>query len=206
MRNYLLRLGWSHGDDEIIPTEKAIEWFNLDSIGRSAARFDMKKLDSVNAHYIRDMSDGALADEAIAFAGRLKPGLVFDAILHARLVAAMPLLKPRARTLVELLEKADFLFTSGAPPADAAATAALTEQARMLLSRLALKLDADPWDAASLETRTRVFAEKEGVKLGDIAQPLRAALTGRTASPPIFDVAAVLGREEALTRIRAQGD
>jgi glutamyl-tRNA synthetase len=206
MRNYLLRLGWSHGDAEIIPTEKAIEWFNLDSIGRSAARFDIKKLDSVNAHYIRDMSDGALADEAIAFAARLKPGLVFDAILHARLVAAMPLLKPRAKTLIELLEKADFLFTSGAPPADAAAAAALTEQARALLSRLVLKLDADPWDAASLETRTRLFAEKEGLKLGDIAQPLRAALTGRTASPPIFDVAAVLGREEALTRIRAQGD
>jgi len=206
MRNYLLRLGWSHGDAEIIPTEKAIEWFNLDSIGRSAARFDIKKLDSVNAHYIREMSDGALADEAIAFAGRSKPGLVFDAILRARLVAAMPLLKPRAKTLVELLEKADFLFTSGAPPADAAAAAALTEQARALLSRLALKLDADPWDAASLETRTRAFAEKEDIKLGDIAQPLRAALTGRTASPPIFDVAAVLGREEALTRIRAQGD
>jgi glutamyl-tRNA synthetase len=206
MRNYLLRLGWSHGDAEIIPTEKAIEWFNLDSIGRSAARFDIKKLDSVNAHYIRDMSDAALADEAIAFAGRLKPGLVFDAILRARLVAAMPLLKPRAKTLIELLEKADFLFTSGAPPADAAAAAALTEQARALLLRLVLKLDADPWDAASLETRTRVFAEKEGLKLGDIAQPLRAALTGRTASPPIVDVAAVLGREEALTRIRAQGD
>jgi len=206
MRNYLLRLGWSHGDAEIIPTEKAIEWFNLDSIGRSAARFDIKKLDSVNAHYIREMSDGALADEAIAFAGRSKPGLVFDAILRARLVAAMPLLKPRAKTLVELLEKADFLFTSGAPPADVAAAAALTEQARALLSRLALKLDADPWDAASLETRTRAFAEKEDIKLGDIAQPLRAALTGRTASPPIFDVAAVLGREEALTRIRAQGD
>jgi len=206
MRNYLLRLGWSHGDAEIIPTEKAIEWFNLDSIGRSAARFDIKKLDSVNAHYIREMSDGALADEAIAFAGRSKPGLVFDAILRARLVAAMPLLKPRAKTLVELLDKADFLFTSGAPPADAAAAAALTEQARAMLSRLALKLDADPWDAASLETRTRAFAEKEDIKLGDIAQPLRAALTGRTASPPIFDVAAVLGREEALTRIRAQGD
>ena len=206
MRNYLLRLGWSHGDAEIIPTEKAIEWFNLDSIGRSAARFDIKKLDSVNAHYIREMSDGALADEAIAFAGRSKPGLVFDAILRARLVAAMPLLKPRAKTLVELLDKADFLFTSGAPPADVAAAAALTEQARALLSRLALKLDADPWDAASLETRTRAFAEKEDIKLGDIAQPLRAALTGRTASPPIFDVAAVLGREEALTRIRAQGD
>ena len=206
MRNYLLRLGWSHGDDEIIPTEKAIEWFNLDSIGRSAARFDMKKLDSVNAHYIRDMSDAALADEAIAFAERLRPGRGFDATLRARLVAAMPLLKPRAKTLVELLDKADFLFTTGAPPADAAAAAALTGQARALLSRLALELDADPWETASLEARTRVFAEKEGLKLGDIAQPLRAALTGRTASPPIFDVAAVLGREEALTRIRAQGD
>ncbi len=186
MRNYLLRLGWSHGDEEIIPTEKAIEWFNLDSIGRSAARFDIKKLDSVNAHYIRGRS--------------------FDATVRARLVAAMPLLKPRAKTLVELLEKADFLFTKGAPPADAAAIASLTAQARTLLSRLAPELDADPWDAPSLEARTRGFAEKQGLKLGDIAQPLRAALTGRTASPPIFDVAAVLGREEALTRIRAQGD
>jgi glutamyl-tRNA synthetase len=206
MRNYLLRLGWSHGDEEIIPTEKAIEWFNLESIGRSAARFDMKKLDSVNAHYIREMFDGALAAEAIAFAERLKPGRSFDATLQARLVAAMPLLKPRAKTLVELLDKADFLFTKGAPPADAAAMASLTGQARALLSRLAPELDADPWDTASLEARTRAFAEREGLKLGDIAQPLRAALTGRTASPPIFDVAAVLGRQEALTRIRAQGD
>jgi glutamyl-tRNA synthetase len=206
MRNYLLRLGWSHGDDEIIPTEKAIEWFNLESIGRSAARFDLKKLDSVNAHYIREMSDSALADEALALAGRVKPGRTFDVSLRARLVAAMPFLKPRAKTLVELLDKADFLFTNGAPPADAPAAAALTEQARALLSRLAVELDSGPWDAASLETRTRAFAEKEGLKLGDIAQPLRAVLTGRTASPPIFDVAAVLGREEALTRIRAQGD
>jgi glutamyl-tRNA synthetase len=206
MRNYLLRLGWSHGDDEVIPTEKAIEWFDLDSIGRSAARFDMKKLDSVNAHYMREMSDGALADEAIAFAERIKPGHRFDRTLAARFVAAMPLLKPRAKTLVELLDKADFLFSKGAPPVDAVAGAVLTEQARALLARLASAIDADPWDAASLENRTRTFAEQEGLKLGDIAQPLRAALTGRTASPPIFDVAAVLGREEALTRIRAQGD
>ena len=160
----------------------------------------------MNAHYIREMSDGALADEAIAFAGRLTPGRAFDTTSRARLVAAMPLLKPRAKTLVELLDKADFLFTSGSPPADAAALAALTEQARALLLRLAREIDAEPWDAAALEARTRAFAEKEGVKLSDIAQPLRAALTGRTASPPIFDVAAVLGRQEALTRIRAQGD
>jgi len=206
MRNYLLRLGWSHGDDEIIPTEKAIEWFNLEGIGRSAARFDLKKLDSINAHYMREMYDGALADQALALAGRQHPGRTFDEIKQTRLVAAMPLLKPRAKTLVELLEKADFLFTDGAPPADKAAQAALTPDAKRLLSKLATALETGDWDTASLEGRARAFAEAEGMKLGDIAQPLRAALTGRTASPPVFDVMAVLGREEALTRIRAQGE
>ena len=206
MRNYLLRLGWSHGDDEIIPTEKAIEWFNLEGIGRSAARFDLKKLDSINAHYMREMYDGALADQAFALAGRLQPGRTYDAEKRARLVAAMPLLKPRAKTLVELLEKADFLFTEGAPPADKAAQAALTPDAKRLLSKLAAALETADWDTASLEAHARAFAEAEGMKLGDIAQPLRAALTGRTASPPVFDVMAVLGREEALTRIRAQGE
>jgi glutamyl-tRNA synthetase len=206
MRNYLLRLGWSHGDDEIIPTEKAIDWFNLEAIGRSAARFDLKKLDSLNAHYMREMYDGALADEALALASHLQPARTFDNIQRARLVAAMPLLKPRAKTLVELLEKADFLFTDGAPPADKAAQAALTPDAKRWLSKLAGALESSQWDTASLEARTRAFAEAEGIKLGDIAQPLRAALTGRTASPPVFDLMAVLGREEALTRIRAQGD
>jgi glutamyl-tRNA synthetase len=206
MRNYLLRLGWSHGDDEIIPTPQAIAWFDLEGIGRSAARFDLKKLDSLNAHYMREMYDGALADAALALAQRMHPGKSYDAAIRARLTAAMPLLKPRAKTLVELLEKADFLFTKGAPAPDKAAAGVLTTVARVLLWKLMRDLDAGPWDAASLEARTREFAEREGLKLGDIAQPLRAALTGRTASPPIFDVLAVLGREEALTRIRAQGD
>ena len=206
MRNYLLRLGWSHGDDEIIPTEKAIDWFNLEGIGRSAARFDLKKLDSLNAHYMREMYDGALADEALALASRLHPARTFDNVKHTRFVAAMPLLKPRAKTLVELLEKADFLFADGAPPADKAAQAALTSDAKRCLSKLATTLETGDWDTASLEARTRAFADAEGIKLGDIAQPLRAALTGRTASPPVFDLMAVLGREEALTRIRAQGD
>ena len=206
MRNYLLRLGWSHGDDEIIPTEKAIDWFSLDGIGRSAARFDLKKLDSINAHYMREMYDGALADEALALAARQHPGRTVEEIKRARLTAAMPLLKPRAKTLVELLEKADFLFTEGAPAADKAAQAALTPDAKRLLSKLVAVLQIGDWDTASLEARARAFAEGEGIKLGDIAQPLRAALTGRTASPPVFDVMAVLGREEALTRIRAQGD
>jgi len=206
MRNYLLRLGWSHGDDEIIPTAQAIEWFNLEGIGRSAARFDLKKLDSTNAHYMREMYDGALADEVLALAARLHPGPNADAAKRARLTAAMPLLKPRAKTLVELLEKADFLFTEGAPAADKAAQAALTPDAKRWLSKLAGVLETSTWDTPSLEAGTRAFAEGEGIKLGDIAQPLRAALTGRTASPPVFDVMAVLGREEALTRIRSQGD
>jgi glutamyl-tRNA synthetase len=206
MRNYLLRLGWSHGDDEIIPTQKAIEWFNLEGIGRSAARFDLKKLDSLNAHYMRAMSDGALAAEGLALAERVHPGRRFEPSMRARFTAAMPFLKPRAKTLVELLEKADFLFTEGAPAPDQAAAAALNPAARALLFKLTQALDAGPWDTASLEARTREFAETEGMKLSDIAQPLRAALTGRMASPPVFDVLAVLGREEALTRIRAQGD
>jgi glutamyl-tRNA synthetase len=206
MRNYLLRLGWSHGDDEIIPTPKAIAWFNLEGIGRSAARFDLKKLDSVNAHYIREISDEALADEAIAFAKRMKPGGDFGTIMRTRLIAAMPLLKPRAKTLVELLDKAEFLLLDGIPPLDSAAAAILTKESRMRLLRLAQEFDTVTWDSPSLEAHARAFAEREGIKLAEMAQPLRAALTGRTASPPVFDVLAVLGREEALTRIRAQGD
>jgi len=206
MRNYLLRLGWSHGDEEIIPTEKAIDWFDLDEIGRSAARFDLKKLDSINGHYIREMSDGALADETIIFAEKRTPGRSFDTPARARLTAIMPLLKTRAKTLVELLDKSEFLFISGAPPLDAAASAVLKPEARKRLGGLARVLENSAWDLPSLEATTRAFAEKEGIALGDIAQPLRAALTGRTASPPVFDILAILGREEALTRIRAQGE
>ncbi len=206
MRNYLLRLGWSHGDDEIIPTAKAIEWFNLESIGRSPARFDMKKLDNINGHYLREMDYAALAAEAAAFAERAAPDRKLSAQARARLKAAMPVLKPRAKTLVELVENAEFLFADGPRAPDAAASALLTPEARARLARLAKALDQDGWQAAQLEERIRAFAEKEGVKLGPIAQPLRAALTGRTTSPPVFDMLAVLGRDEALARIRAHAN
>jgi glutamyl-tRNA synthetase len=206
MLNYLLRLGWSHGDDEIIPTAQAIEWFDFTGLGRSAARFDLKKLDSINGHYIRETDDAALTLELVAFAERLKPELSLDASVRARLKASMPFLKTRAKTLVELVDKAEFLFSEGPRAPEAAATAILTPAARGQLGRMAQALDQGPWDSASLEARIRGLAEKEGAKLGDLAQPLRVALTGRTASPPIFDVLAVLGRDEALTRIRAHVD
>jgi glutamyl-tRNA synthetase len=206
MRNYLLRLGWSHGDDEIIPTAQAVEWFDFGGLGRSAARFDIKKLDSLNGHYIRETDDAALTLELVAFAERLKPELRLDAATRTRLKAAMPLLKTRAKTLVELVDKAEFLFFLGARAPEAAAAPILTANARAQLARVARALDQEPWDAPSLEGRLRALAEKEGAKLGDLAQPLRVAVTGRTASPPIFDVMAVLGRDEALTRIRAHAD
>jgi len=206
MRNYLLRLGWSHGDDEIIPTAKAIEWFNLENIGRSPARFDMKKLDNLNGHHMREMDDAALTAETAAFAERRAPDRRLSATARARLKAAMPTLKLRAKTLVELVDNSEFMFADGPRAPDAAAAAILAPPARARLSRLAKVLDQDGWDAASLEARIRAFAEREGIKLGEIAQPLRAALTGRTTSPPVFDVLAVLGREEALARIRAQAD
>jgi len=206
MRNYLLRLGWSHGDNEIIPTAKAIEWFDLGGLGRSAARFDIKKLDSLNGHYIRETNDAALTAELVAFAERTRPEVALDAAVRIRLRAAMPMLKPRAKTLVELFEKAEFLFGEGPRAPDAAGAAVLTPAARAQLTRVAAALDQEPWDSASLEARLRGLADKEGAKLGDLAQPLRVALTGKTASPPIFDILAVLGREEALTRIRAHVD
>jgi glutamyl-tRNA synthetase len=206
LRNYLLRLGWSHGDDEIIPTAQAIAWFNLEGIGKSAARFDTKKLDSLNGHYIRETDDAALTAELVAFAERQNPSLRLDEAARRRLRDAMPMLKTRAKTLIELSDKAEFLFSEGARAPDASAQALLTPDARARLGRLAQTLAEGAWDAHALEERARTFAEREGAKLGDIAQPLRAALTGRAASPPIFEVMAVLGPQEALTRIRAHVD
>ena len=174
--------------------------------GRSAARFDLKKLDSLNAHYMREMSDGALADEAIAFAQRRSPDRKFDSAARARLTAMMPHLKTRAKTLAELLDKSEYLFISGPPALEAAASAILKPESRTRLGALARVLEHTNWDLPALEAAAREFAEKEGIGLGDVAQPLRAAITGRTASPPVFDILVVLGREEALTRICAQGE
>jgi glutamyl-tRNA synthetase len=201
MRNYLLRLGWSHGNDEIIPTAEAIAWFDLENIGKSPARLDFKKLDNLNAHYLRAMDDAALADEIAALLGREAHPL--SDVARARLIAAMPSLKERAKTLVELAASADFLFSDGPRTLDEAAAKLMTAEARALNGQF-LALTAEvPWTAAALEEKARIFADAKGLKLGQVAQPLRAAVTGRTTSPPIFAMLEVLGRGESTTRIGA---
>jgi glutamyl-tRNA synthetase len=201
MRNYLLRLGWSHGDDEIISTEQAIEWFNLDSIGKSAARMDYKKLDNLNGHYIRDSADAVLVAEVEAFLARQQRVLTETA--RVRLLAAMPSLKERAKTLVELIAGAEFLFDDGPRSLDEAAAKLLTLEGRATLAAVLPALKATQWTAAELEAAARAFAETGGLKLGQVAQPLRAALTGKASSPPLFEMLALLGREESLTRLTA---
>ena len=203
MRNYLLRLGWSHGDDEMISTEQAIAWFNLDSIGRSPARVDFKKLDNLNGHYMRSASDAALADGALALLA--SKGTATPADMKAKLVAAMPGLKERAKTLVELADGAYYLMAQRPLVLDEKAKKLLTPDARAILKGLGQALGASgDWTAAALDAATRAFAEQNGLKLGAAAQPLRAALTGRSTSPGIFDVLVVLGRAESLARIGDQ--
>jgi len=202
MRNYLLRLGWAHGDDEIIATEDAIRWFDLPQVGRSPARFDMDRLRNLNGHYMREAED----DRLVALISPLleaRGDCVLDTAGRARLRAAMPTLKPRAPTVVELAEGAAFLVRRRPLPVDAKAERLLTAEARARLARLAVALPGEEsWSPPGLEDAVRRFAEAEGVKLGEVAQPLRAALTGATASPGIFDVMAVLGRAETLGRIK----
>jgi glutamyl-tRNA synthetase len=203
MRNYLLRLGWSHGDDEIIPTEKAIAWFNFESIGRSPARLDFKKLDNLNAHYIRAMDNAALANEVAQILARETPPRTLDEKSKVRLIAAMPGLKERAKTLVELAQSAEFLFTDGPRTLDEAAQKNLPPEARAVIGRVLPALEATDWTGPALEAAARTFADAEGLKLGQIAQPLRAALTGKASSPPLFEMMEVLGKQESLARLKA---
>ena len=197
LRNYLLRLGWSHGDDEIISTADAIRWFDLDAIGRSPARFDFAKLASVNGHYIKEVADARLVD-LVAPILEQRLGAPLGEEAQGRLLRAMPGLKPRAKTLQELADRAQFYVTKRPIPIDDKARAALC-QAESLLVALA-PADA-PWQAREIEASVRRFAESAGLRLGDVAQPLRAALVGGTASPGIFEVMEVLGRAETLGRI-----
>ena len=191
--NYLLRLGWGHGDAEIISREQAIMWFDADAIGKSPSRFDLKKLENLNGHYLREADPARLA----ALVAAQLPGAD-----QALLERAMPVLTPRARDLNELAEGAAFLFASVPLDMDEKAALLLAGDARDLLGRVHRSLAAlGDWTAEATEQAVREVAEAAGVKLGQVAQPLRAALTGRATSPGIFDVLVLLGRDESLARI-----
>jgi len=201
LRNYLLRLGWSHGDEETISTAQAIEWFDLDAVGRGAARFDFDKLDNLNGHYIRETDDGHL----VVLLGNLmaeKLGRPLEEIALACLNKGMASLKSRAKTLKELADNAAFYVADRPLPLNDKAEKLLSGDAQQLLAGLLPELAAqEDWSDGSLEAVVRGYAERRGVKLGQVAQPLRAALTGSDTSPGIFEVMTVLGREESLGRI-----
>ncbi len=209
LRNYLVRLGWSHGNDEIMSTSQMVDWFDLSGIGRSAARFDFAKLEDLNGHYIRAAPDLELMqrlEDLLPFVANGAEILSrLDADTRAKLLAAIPSLKERAKTLRELLDGAGYLFAERPIALDDKAEKLLDPEARKTLGVLLPKLEAAAhWQAPQLEEIVRAYAEASGAKLGKVAQPLRAALTGKAVSPPVFDVMAVLGRDEALARIRDQ--
>ncbi|MEZ5899499.1 MAG: glutamate--tRNA ligase [Hyphomicrobiaceae bacterium] len=239
LRNYLVRLGWSHGDDEIMSTDQLVAWFDIDDINKSAARFDFKKLDDLNGHYIRrsddaelmarikDMlphldfdalrsleidpkapprADVALAGEVAAQLSGVSRGQElaarFELVGWDKLAAALPSLKERAKTLAELIQGALYLVATRPLKPDAKAAKLIDAEAKATLAALLTRFqDAPAWTAVELEAIVRTYAEETGAKLGKVAQPLRAALTGRSVSPPVFDVMAVLGPQEAVARI-----
>ncbi len=209
MRNYLARLGWSHGDAEIFSTEQLVEWFGLENVGKSPARFDFVKLENLNGHYIRHTPDASLLGQFLGFLPHVDGGremlAKIDDAMKAKLLKAMPGLKERAKTLVELMNSARFLF--------AARPLAMDEKAQVLVqgegmtanaTNLTVLSSATSWTAIELETLLKSYAAENNIKLGKLAQPLRAALTGTTTSPGIFDVLEVLGREESLGRLQDQ--
>ena len=209
LRNYLVRLGWSHGDQEIFSTEEMIADFDLSAIGRSAARFDFAKLENLNGHYIRHTDDQSLVtmfEDILDYVPRgaeLKPRL--NETTRAQLLKAMPHLKERAKTLIDLIDASYFIFAERPLEIEPKALTVLTPESRALIGRLRTVLETiTPWSEETTEAAMRAFAEQNGLKIGAVAQPLRVALTGRTTSPGIFDVLAVLGRQESLARLADQ--
>ena len=195
--NYLLRLGWGHGDREEITKSEAIELFDLDGVGKGPARFDIKKLQNLNGHYIREADDARLAK---IVAARMDRQADLDLLTQA-----MPVLKTRAKSINELVEGAAFLFAERPLEMTEKAAGLLDDEARQRLAGLSEMLHVqNDWTSEALEATTKSYAEKLELGLGKLAQPMRAALTGTTTSPGIFDVLVLLGKEESLLRIDAQ--
>lgn len=204
MFNYLLRLGWGHGNDEIISREQAIKWFDLSGVGKSPSRFDTKKLQNLNGHYMRDSDDATLTELVQPW---IEPLLNRDLSESDKslLSAAMPVLKSRAKNLVELAEASLFLFKKRPLGLDERAATLLDAEARNLLQSIhAVLIDLDDWTLEATEEKVKIIAETAELGLGKLAQPMRAALTGTTSSPGIFDVLVLLGKQESLDRLADQ--
>ncbi len=201
MRNYLARLGWSHGDAEFFTTEQAIEWFSIDKVGKAPARFDLKRLENLSGQHIRAMADPDLLRELEAFAAR-EHGRQFTDAEREALLKAMPGMKERSKTLVELLEMGRFILGKRPFEPDGKAAKVLDEGAVAMLAKLTEHLQDASWTAPELEAEVRRFAEAEGLSLGKVAQPVRVALCGRTVSPSVFEMMEVIGRDESLARLR----
>ena len=209
MRNYLVRLGWAHGDDEIIPTDQLIKLFGFDGMGKAAARFDFKKLENLNGHYIRAADDDYLLSQLELIAPEIESGAEIAAGLNekqrAQILSAMPTLKERAKTLIELAAGTKFITATRPLDINEKAAAILESGGTDILANLQPHLVAlDEWDTDSIEAAIREFSESAELKLGKVAQPLRAALTGTNVSPGVFDVMVVLGKDECISRLADQ--
>jgi glutamyl-tRNA synthetase len=207
VRNYLARLGWSHGDDEIFSTEQMVEWFSLEGLNKGAARFDFAKLESVNGHYIREAEPDYLYEVMLATATEIGRQVDVDGLSANRqtVLSALPQLQPRAKTVLELIDLAQFIYASRPIAIDASAAALLTGDARTTLREIAdLLRGLNDWSVSAIDQTMRALAEAKGLKLGKLAQPLRAALTGRTVSPGIFEVMVLIGRDESMARLEDQ--
>ena len=200
MRNYLARLGWSHGDDEVFDDAQATEWFDLSGIGRSPARFDFKKLESVSGHHMARLDDDpAMAGIDAHLAAARAPAL--EGARREGVRRALYCLKDRSKTFPELLEKARFVLTERPIEAEPKAAAALDDASREVLSGLTDRLAEANWDREALEGVVGEVAAERGTKLGKLAAPIRAALAGRTVTPSVFDMMLVLGRDETIARL-----
>ncbi|WP_455475539.1 glutamate--tRNA ligase [Bartonella sp. B17] len=209
LRNYLVRLGWSHGNDELISIEDMISWFDIDDINKGAARFDFKKLDAINGHYIRMSSDQDLFDAVLDILPDIEGGLEIikklDEQRRFQFLAAMPSLKERSKTLYELIDNASFIFAQRPLFLDEKAQTLLDKNGLVILEGVYCALKGCiNWDTKTLDETLRHYAQTQNLKFGAIAQPLRVTLTGRTTSPGVFDVLVLLGRDESLNRIHDQ--
>ncbi|MHB1109391.1 MAG: glutamate--tRNA ligase [Devosia sp.] len=207
MINYLARLGWSRGDAEIFSVDQLVDWFSLEDLNKGAARFDFVKLESINGHYIREAAPQRLYEVMLETATEV--GRDIDAAGLAAnkdtVLAALPELQPRAKTVLELVDLAQFIYAMRPLSIDAAAAEQLTVDARAHIAEFAkIVRGLDDWSVPAIDAAARAFAEQKGLKLGLIAQPLRAALTGRTISPGIFEVMVLIGKEETLARLSDQ--